>query len=468
MEEEQIKLDQWGYPVKTSSDHCISAINSYYNQVLNYGRNRSVILEAQLSDENCVLANILAAHYIASTNPIKSSLYLASAKSKLEEATSYEKAVFEAVSYLISVDRDDDIAIEMHFELLKQFPRDLASLRRAQVLCFYTAKPDVFLDLINKVLPHNQQENYIYGMLAFPLLELGRMVDAEEAARKGLEINEFDVWAQHNLCHVLQYNCQFKEATEFMENCSSSWVSCSSFMYTHNWWHVALCYLDGHSPIRKVVEVYDRIWKELHRSDSSSAEVYLNALAFFLRIDVRDQMDSFGDRLEILADCIIDKSVWHLEWHLDVLILWALAKTGKLKIAEELLEAMKSRISSMSSKKRKSMQSAILLAEAMYEYGRNNNERALELFGLDFDVNKCKIIGASDEQIDVFNEVWFCVLLNTGRFQKAIEEIEKRIKKTEGIPFLWRLLERGHLLAGSKDADVIAEKARVLEAAYFK
>ncbi|KAL5723888.1 hypothetical protein ACHQM5_007226 [Ranunculus cassubicifolius] len=304
----------------------------------------------------------------------------------LEEATSYEKAVFEAVSYLISVDRDDDIAIEMHFELLKQFPRDLASLKRAQVLCFYTAKPDLFLDLINKVLPHNQQENYIYGMLAFPLLELGRMVDAEEAARKGLEINEFDVWAQHNLCHVLQYNCQFKEATEFMENCSSSWVSCSSFMYTHNWWHVALCYLDGHSPIRKVVEVYDRIWKELHRSDSSSAEVYLNALAFFLRIDVRDQMDSFGDRLEILADCKIDKSVWHLEWHLDVLILWALAKMGKLKIAEELLEAMKSR----------------------------------------------------------------------------------RIKKTEGIPFLWRLLERGHLLAGSKDTDVIAEKARVLEAAYFK
>ncbi|KAL5714761.1 hypothetical protein ACHQM5_016675 [Ranunculus cassubicifolius] len=107
------------------------------------------------------------------------------------------------------------------------------------------------------------------------------------------------------------------------------------------------------------------------------------------------------------------------------------------------------------------MQSAILLAEAMYEYGRNNNERALGLFGLDFDVNKCKIIGASDEQIDVFNEVWFCVLLNTGRFQKAIEEIEKRIKKTEGIPFLWRLLERGHLLAGSKDADVIAEKARL-------
>jgi hypothetical protein len=35
------------------------------------------------------------------------------------------------------------------------------------------------------------------------------------------------------LCHVLQYECRFKEAVEFMEGCSSSWSSCSSFMYAY-------------------------------------------------------------------------------------------------------------------------------------------------------------------------------------------------------------------------------------------
>jgi hypothetical protein len=34
-------------------------------------------------------------------------------------------------------------------------------------------------------------------MLAFPLLELGRMKDAEEAAKRGFEINEHDGWSQH-------------------------------------------------------------------------------------------------------------------------------------------------------------------------------------------------------------------------------------------------------------------------------
>lgn len=55
-----------------------------------------------------------------------------------------------------------------------------------------------------QILPHNEGENYIYGMLAFPLLELGRMEEAEEAAKRGFEINKQDSWAQHA---VGQCNC---------------------------------------------------------------------------------------------------------------------------------------------------------------------------------------------------------------------------------------------------------------------
>jgi len=34
-------------------------------------------------------------------------------------------------------------------------------------------------------------------MLAFPLLELGQMKEAEEAAKRGFEINNQDGWSQH-------------------------------------------------------------------------------------------------------------------------------------------------------------------------------------------------------------------------------------------------------------------------------
>lgn len=42
-------------------------------------------------------------------------------------------------------------------------------------------------------------------MLAFPLLELGRMEEAEDAAKKGFEINREDFWAQH----AVSSNCSY-------------------------------------------------------------------------------------------------------------------------------------------------------------------------------------------------------------------------------------------------------------------
>lgn len=44
--------------------------------------------------------------------------------------------------------------------------------------------------------------------------------------------------------------------------------------YTHNWWHVAVCYLEGHSPLEKVLDIYDHcIMKELERDGSNCEEV---------------------------------------------------------------------------------------------------------------------------------------------------------------------------------------------------
>ncbi|GAB4839915.1 hypothetical protein Ancab_020625 [Ancistrocladus abbreviatus] len=469
MEEREVKLDKWGYQVKTSSDACISAINAFYDQVLNYGKKRSVILEAAAHDEHCVLANILAAHFCFYSDPSRSPHYLDAAKCHYDEATNYEKAVFDTVSYLMSEDKDDNVVLELHAKLLRDFPKDLVSLKRVQIFCFYMGQERPSLDLVQQALPQNQAASYIYGMLAFPLLELGRMGEAEKAARKALQINKHDSWAQHCLCHVLQQECRFEEAVKFMEECSSSWSSCSSFLYTHNWWHVAVCYLEGHSPIEKVLYIYDScIMKELERSDSAPGEVYLNALGLLLRIYVRGEISLFEDRLKALASHLTDQALWFVEWQHDILSLWALARTGELNAAQTLLEGLRSRVSRMNEKKQELMKRGLLLAEALYEYGRGNDKEALALLGSDFDAIDYKIIGASEEQLDVFNEVWYNLLLSTGDASKVIEIIEKRLKNREGVPFLWRLLEKAYLMLGRQEAACAAEKANTLENAYFK
>lgn len=136
-------------------------------KVLSYGRQRSVILEAPDHDKDCVLANILAAHFLCSSDRSRAVSHLQAAKSRLvslffscqncnlflcfcfwqktwyysqEQATAYEKAVFDAVNYMVSENKDDDVAVELHSKVyepltyygdlgLSSLPADLFTLR---------------------------------------------------------------------------------------------------------------------------------------------------------------------------------------------------------------------------------------------------------------------------------------------------------------------------------------------------
>ncbi|CAN6292097.1 unnamed protein product [Urochloa humidicola] len=467
--EGEVRRDMWGQEYRTSSAECAAALDAYYGAFLSFGRSRvAAALRAAAADPSCALAAAHAAHAVAPRDPAGAAAFLAAAADNLGNATEYERAVFGTLSAMVGEERNEEVALKRHFELLKKFPRDILSLKRAQLICFYLGKPDLSLKFVEHVLPENQDQNYIYGMLAFPLLELGKMDEAETAARKGLSINKNDVWAQHNLCHVFQQECRFREATEFMESCSPSWVACTSFLLTHNWWHVAVCYLEAESPLHKVLDVYDRnIMKELEKSDCEAAEVYLNALGLLLRLYVRGHVHSAKERLTIFLDALKEESIWHVEWLLDLLILWALSSMDELKSAHNMLESLKSRVSSMDKDRQQVMQKAIQLAEAVYEFGNGEHKKAFDILGPNFGALDYKMIGASDEQVDVFNEVWYTVLISAGETSNAIDVLGKQIRKREGAPFLWRLLAKAYSLDGrGADALVASEKANALQAAY--
>jgi len=46
-----------------------------------------------------------------------------------------------------------------------------------------------------------------HGLLAFPLLELGRMEEAAAASRKGFEINKEYAWAHHCVSYITLSLC---------------------------------------------------------------------------------------------------------------------------------------------------------------------------------------------------------------------------------------------------------------------
>ncbi|KAL0705129.1 hypothetical protein Bca4012_071554 [Brassica carinata] len=169
--------------------------------------------------------------------------------------------------------------------------------------------------------------------------------------------------------------------------------------------------------------------------------VYLNAIGLLLRLDVRDALKgSIGDRLKLLADRLTDQENWYMSWHLVTLIVWGLAKIIEDEQEETTSDAER-------------------LGEAVCEYAKGNyKKQALELLGSDFNAFGYKVIGASDEQIDVFNEMWCQLLLKTGQSKNAKEVIRERIKVRDGVPFMWRLLEKSYTMVGDAEAESAGER----------
>ncbi|WZZ04189.1 hypothetical protein YC2023_090110 [Brassica napus] len=331
------------YEVNTSSDDCIASIKSNSHQVLGYGRDMKVILEAPLYDKDCVLGNNLAAHYLFSSDISRAKTYARAAEYHLGKAIPYEKAFFEVVNYLISDNMDEDVALELH----------------------------------SKILPENQEHDYVYGMLAFSLLERGHLAEAEKRLGKDMRSTKTTL----GLIIV-------------SSRVHGSMLSFMGFMLF--------------------------------------LEVYMDALGLMFRLHTRDKLPEFLDRLKVLADCLTDQKMWYQKWLFDITTIWALSKVGNTSQAHVLLEGLKSRTCNLNNKKQQLLQKAIQLAEAVYEYGKGNNTKALEMI--------------------------------------AVRVLERRIKQRDGAPFLWHLLEKSYLMEGNAEAVVTTcEKANVLNLhIYFK
>jgi tetratricopeptide (TPR) repeat protein len=212
-------------------------------------------------------------------------------------ATAREKAHLAAIELLANGRWTDasrvleDIAIE--------HPRDLLALQVGHQLDFFRGDSRLLRDRIARAMPVWSEKvpgyHAVLGMRAFGLEEMGDYVQAEKLGRCGVELERRDGWAQHAVAHVLEMQNRQQEGISWMEQSSDDW-SRDSFFAVHNWWHLALYYLEL-GDIRKVLDLYDR---KIYANGSKIALEMVDASAMLWRLKLRGI--DVGDRWETLAD----------------------------------------------------------------------------------------------------------------------------------------------------------------------
>lgn len=219
------------------------------------------------------------------------------AESLSSKSNDREKALISAARHWME-GRWDKAAATWDVVLAK-YPHDALAIQCGHLTDFYLGDAVNLRDRIGRVIGSWDQSmpgySYILGMQAFGLEECNEFERAEETGRVALSIEPRDGWSVHAITHVLEMQNRYDEGQKFLEDRTGDWSGDNGFEF-HNWWHLALFYIERED-FDDALRLYDeRILPE--ESDLSLQMLDATALLWRLHLQGVD----VGDRWNAIAD----------------------------------------------------------------------------------------------------------------------------------------------------------------------
>ncbi len=316
-------------------------------------------------------------------------------------ATPRERRYIAAVAAW--VDGDIALAIRLHHEQAREFPRDLVSLKLGQYHCFNTGDGPGMLRLALAARPASADVPYVHGMTAFGFEQCHLMREAEVSARHAVAMCRKEPWAHHALSHVMLTEGRLGEGLAFMQEVSDSWTGLNSFMVTHNWWHVALFLIDlGRDD--DALAVYDQhVWGVV----KAYSQDQIGAASLLARFELAGI--NVGERWQDLATYLARRLDDHVLPFLDLQYLYGLARAGRPE-ADTLLHnletfALQAHPSTCAAWQRV----CVPAAHGLLAHARGDHAAAIE--GLGRALPRLAEIGGSHAQRDLFEQIYLNALV---------------------------------------------------------
>ena len=332
--------DRFGLPVATDSIEVVDAIDRFTDEVLSHGKGAAVILDAAVLDPHSTLANACCAALY---------LFLQTAEGRqralpwLERArraaarpgsgtTERERALVAALDAWAH--GDVEAALARHVAIAGRWPRDLLNAKIAQIHQLNLGDRQGMRALAEATLPAHRDLSYAWGLLAFALEQAGELDAAQAAGERAVALDRDDPWAQHAVAHVFEARGQTRAGIAWLESLSDSWERCSSFMLTHNWWHLALFHLARGEPERALALFDQRVWgvRKTYVQDQ------VNAVSLLARLEQAGA--DVGRRWLDVAGHVRPRIYDRQNAFLDLHFGYALARAGEDVAVAKLLGGM--------------------------------------------------------------------------------------------------------------------------------
>lgn len=426
--------DSFGSPSTTGNHEAMAGINDFGEGFIAYQTRSINVLETADNHPDSALANICAGilwmFLERPEAPSKSKRY----SDRAEQCSGLNHREEGLLAMLKAWQAyDHRLVREIADNLTSTYPCDLPTLKIAQYHAFNAGDARHMLQLAQNAVRYNAHHASVHSMLAFGYEQSNLLDEAEQAAQSALSIDAGEPWAHHALAHVHLGRGTTREGLEFLMHSAPSWDGLNSFMFTHNWWHVALFEL-AHGELDKALAVYDdRCWGV----QPEYSQDQIGAISLLVRLELAG-VDP-GDRWQRLAPYLDSRSDDVIQPFLSLQYLYGLARTNPAK-ADSLMQLIESQAisSQVMQDKELWLQVGIPAARAMMAHACAQYDVVIDQLAPVR--GQLWRVGGSHAQRDLFDQLLLDARLRSGHWSDARRMLEQRQRFEPQSPILTRRL----------------------------
>ena len=444
--------DGQGLEVSNASAEAIASLDFLRDEWLSFGNRLAEFVTAADKEASCALLPVMVANLMLSMNSDEgrevARKHLTRAKALAANANPREQAWLATTAAWI--DGDTDRCLKIHEDMAAEWPRDLLAGKLGQLHAFNCGDAETLLRIGERLFAANPDNRYVHAMYAFGLEECNRLDEAEKIARAALEIDRRDPWAHHAVAHCLEARGKMLEGVAFLESMSDTWENCNSFMYTHNWWHLALFLIDL-DRADEALALFDKrvwgVWKEF-------CEDQINAVSLLARLELRGV--DVGDRWSDVASYLKPRLHEHFVPFFDLHYLYGLARAGEQSAVTEMLASLEDKAENAKPFEHEAWTDCTVpAAHGLAAYAKGDHAEAARLLGQA--MPHLSKIGGSIAQRSLFGAIHLDALMRSGWNDAALKILQADDRERPTVPWTKRSLGDLYRRVGRMEQALAAE-----------
>ena len=445
--------DAHGAPTTTAEASALAGIDDFVTGFVGYHPRSANILAAAEAHPDSALANILAGFLWMFLErpeaPAKAEPWRARAAA-CTGLNARERGLLALLEAWQA--RDARRALAIAEAVLAEHPEDLATLKLGQYHAFNLGDAPSMLRLAlgsrdgvaARASADPARQAPLHAMLAFGHEQCHHLDAAERAAHRALELDAAEPWAHHALSHTYLTRGAIEQGRRFLAERAATWTGLNSFMFTHNFWHLALFEIAAGETGAALRTFDERVWGVA--PDYSQDQI--NAVSLLARLECAGV--DVGERWSRLEPYLVTRADDVVQPFVTLHYLYGLGRAGSA--AGEALLALIGRQGEearVAADRALWREVGIPAAEGVHAHARGDHGRAVER--LSAVCSRLWMTGGSHAQRDLFDQLLLDAMLKAGRWTAAQPLLELRRRTEPDHPLVVAGLAEAHARLGLSD-----------------